>query len=262
AQRHGDRADHPQARKDSGHHEGDARAAAPERPGGGPVHEVLTRDNPCLSRVKIQAPEAPQQAIPDASEQPSGMLQSALVCTSILPAKVETYVQAWGGTVPASDGQLAAYLAEHAETLSVATLIRRLAGISVAHEAHGLPNPVRSPLVRATMRGIRRERGRAQRQAKPLLRDDLFAVLAATGDNLKDIRDRALLLIGFAGGFRRSELTALDCADIERVRQGVVITLRRSKTDQDGVGRKIGIPLGRTKWCPVTALDLWLATAG
>jgi len=161
------------------------------------VHEVLTRDNPCLSRVKIQAPEAPQQAIPDASEQPSGMLQSALVCTSILPAKVETYVQAgmapatrrayrtdldhfqaWGGTVPASDGQLAAYLAEHAETLSVATLIRRLAGISVAHEAHGLPNPVRSPLVRATMRGIRRERESAQRQAKPLLRDDLFAVLA------------------------------------------------------------------------------------
>jgi integrase len=112
------------------------------------------------------------------------------------------------------------------------------------------------------MRGIRRERGSAQRQAKPLLRDDLFAVLAATGGSLRAIRDRALLLIGFAGGFRRSELCAVNCTDIERVRQGVIITLRRSKTDQDGVGRKIGIPLGRSKWCPVTALEAWLDAAG
>jgi integrase len=82
------------------------------------------------------------------------------------------------------------------------------------------------------------------------------------GGSLKDARDRALLLIGFAGGFRRSELCAIDCADIERVRQGVIITLRRSKTDQDGVGRKVGIPLGRSKWCPVAALDGWLTAAG
>ena len=81
------------------------------------------------------------------------------------------------------------------------------------------------------MRGIRRERG----SAKPLLRDDLFAVLSATADALKDSRDRALLLIGFAGGFRRSELVTLATADIEHVRQGLVITLRRSKTDQEGV---------------------------
>jgi len=79
---------------------------------------------------------------------------------------------------------------------------------------------------------------------------------------MKDIRDRALLLVGFAGGFRRGELVALDCADVERVRQGMAITIRRSKTDQDGVGRKIGIPLGRSKWCPVAALDLWLGAAG
>ncbi len=202
-------------------------------------------------------------------------------CTDALPSEVEAYVQAgiapatkrayradldhfhaWGGSIPASVGLLAAYLAAHAETLSVATLVRRLAAISVAHEAQGLPNPVRSPLIRATMRGIRRERGSAQRQAKPLLRDDLFAVLAATGDGLKDIRDRALLLIGFAGGFRRAELVALDCADVEHVRQGMIINIRRSKTDQEGIGRKLGIPLGRTKWCPCAALDHWLAAAG
>ncbi len=82
------------------------------------------------------------------------------------------------------------------------------------------------------------------------------------GGSLKDVRDRALLLIGFAGGFRRSELVALDCPDIERVRQGLIVTLRRSKVDQDGVGRKIGIPLGRSKWRPVTALESWIEAAG
>ncbi|MGO9007653.1 MAG: site-specific integrase [Beijerinckiaceae bacterium] len=169
---------------------------------------------------------------------------------------------AWGGAIPASDAELAAYIAAHATTLKVATLVRRLAAISMAHEAHGLPNPVRSPLVRAAMRGIRRERGSAQRQAKPLLREDLFVVLGAMGGSLKDVRDRALLLIGFAGGFRRSELVGLDCLDIERVRQGLIITLRRSKTDQDGVGCKIGISVGRTRHCPVLALDRWLAVSG
>jgi integrase len=113
--------------------------------------------------------------------------------------------------------------------------------------------------VRATLRGIKRTRGCAQRQAKALLRDDLLLVLDAMGDGPKDMRDRALLLIGFAGALRRSELVALDVGDMEHVHQGIVITLRRSKTDQDGQGRKIGIPFGRRRWCPVAALDAWLA---
>jgi integrase len=90
----------------------------------------------------------------------------------------------------------------------------------------------------------------------------LFLVLDAMGDGVKNARDRALLLIGFAGGFRRSELVGLDLADIEHVRQGVVITLRRSKTDQEGAGRKIGIPHGRTRHCPVIALDNWISVSG
>jgi integrase len=67
--------------------------------------------------------------------------------------------------------------------------------------------------------------------------------------------------IPFAGGFRRSELCAIDCTNVEYVRQGVIITVRRSKTDQEGAGRPVGIPFGRTKWCPVTALDRWLSMA-
>jgi len=168
----------------------------------------------------------------------------------------------WGGTIPATDVMLADYLARHAGTLSVATLVRRIASISKAHSAKGLPNPARSELVKSTLRGIKRVNGRSQRRAKPLTKEDLFSALAAMGDTLKDSRDRALLLIGFAGGFRRSELVAINCTDIESVRQGVVIHVRRSKTDQEGVGRKIGIPHGRTRWCPVTALNDWLERAG
>ena len=168
----------------------------------------------------------------------------------------------WGGSIPATADSLAAYLAARADTLAVATLVRHVASISKAHEARGLPNPTRSELVRATMRGIKRTRGGHQREARPLLRDDLLLVLNAMGDSIKDIRDRALLLIGFAGALRRSELVGLDLGDIEHVRQGIVLHLRRSKTDQDGQGRKIGIPLGRTRWCPVAALDGWLTASG
>ena len=128
---------------------------------------------------------------------------------------------------------VASYLATHSETLSVATLVRRIATISKAHEARGLRNPCRSEIVRATMRGVRRTRGVAQREAKPLLREDLFRVLNAMGEGMKDARDRALLLIGFAGGFRRSEIVGLDCDDVERVRQGLIVTLRRSRANSD-----------------------------
>ncbi len=87
-------------------------------------------------------------------------------------------------------------------------------------------------------------------------------MLDAMGEGLKDIRDRALLLVDFAGALRRSELVGLDLRDIEHVRQGMVLTLRRSNTDQDGQGRRIGVPYGRTRWCPVAALDAWLAVSG
>lgn len=198
-----------------------------------------------------------------------------------LPVHVEAFVQeslspntrkaylcdldhfaAWGGVIPAKPDIVASYLAEHAKRLAVATLVRRVTSISKAHEARGLPNPCCAELVKATMRGIKRQLGSAQRQAKPLLREDLFRVLDAMGDGIREVRDRALLLLGFAGGFRRSELVGLDVSDLERVRQGLVVHLRRSKTDQEGAGRKIGVPYGRTQFCPVQALEIWLEFSG
>jgi integrase len=201
--------------------------------------------------VVIAAELNPAECAGARKSQPNDTIR-AYVEAGIAPATRRAYkadvehFRAWGGDIPTTDVQLAAYLAEQATTLKVATLTRRRAAISIAHKAQRLPNPVSSHLVRATMRGVRREHGTAQRQAAPLLREDLFVVLGATGDRLKDLRDRALLLVGFAGGLRRSELAAIDLIDFERVREGIVLTIRRSKPDQDGVGRRIGIPFGRT----------------
>jgi integrase len=170
--------------------------------------------------------------------------------------------EVWGGKIPATPQMVASYLAVHAEMLSVATLVRRLAAIAKAHSGQGAPSPTTTELVKATMRGIKRTQGTSQRQSEPLLREDLFLSLDRMTGRPKDLRDRALLMIGFAGGFRRSELVGLDRADIETVREGLIVTLRRSKTDQEAAGRKIGIPYGRTRHCPVAALDAWLAVSG
>ncbi|MCF3628215.1 site-specific integrase [Thalassospiraceae bacterium LMO-SO8] len=164
----------------------------------------------------------------------------------------------WGGSIPASDVVVADYLAAHAGNLSVATLSRRVASISKAHTSKGLQSPTTSDLIKATLRGIKRTHGAPQRASSPLLVEDLLRIMNMLGDSPKDTRDRALLLIGFAGGFRRSELVALDVEDIRQVRQGMVVSIRRSKTDQAGKGREIGIPLARGRFCPVKSLEEWL----
>jgi len=87
-------------------------------------------------------------------------------------------------------------------------------------------------------------------------------MVSGLGNGLRDCRNRALLLIGFAGAFRRSELVAINIIDIERAPEGIVITLRRSKTDQGGEGRRVGIPYAHGSVCPVKALDAWLAGSG
>lgn len=164
---------------------------------------------------------------------------------------------AWGGSVPCEPEIVAAYLAEHAHVLAVATLKRRIAAISVAHEARGHTSPTSAKIVKAAMRGIQRTYGSAQRQAKALLVEDLMRIMALLGDNPKDTRDKAILLMGFAGGFRRSELVALNVEDIDLVRQGMTLNIRRSKTDQTGEGRTIGIPFARGRYCPVRTFETW-----
>ena len=167
---------------------------------------------------------------------------------------------AWGGTVPSTPEILAAFIAERADTLSAHTLTRRVVGISRAHVSLGYTDPAKNDLVRTVLRGVRRSKGTSQRQASPLLREDVFALLPNMR-GVKGTRDRALLLLGFAAAFRRSELVALNVEDLQSVPEGLVVHLRRSKTDQSGEGRKIGIPYGRTNACPVKAVANWIATA-
>lgn len=169
---------------------------------------------------------------------------------------------AWGGMVPATPDLVAEYLAEGADQYAVATLQRRLASISKAHEALGASNPTKTEIVRATMRGIRRSLGVAQRQAQAILKDDLFAMLNRLGARPKDVRDRAMLLFGFATAMRRSELVALDVEDVEFTTKGALVTIRKSKTDQESRGRTLAVPFGRTRHCPIASIKDWLALAG
>ncbi|MDM7948291.1 site-specific integrase [Hydrogenophaga sp.] len=167
---------------------------------------------------------------------------------------------AWGGVIPCGPETLAAYIADRADTASAHTITRRVVGIGRAHVSQGHADPAKTDLVRTVMRGVRRVKGTSQRQVSPLLKADILAMTEKT-EGLRGVRDRALILVGFAAALRRSELATLDFGDVEFVREGLVIHLRTSKTDQEGAGRKIGVPWGRTSACPVKALENWLSLA-
>ena len=165
--------------------------------------------------------------------------------------------------LPAVPETLALYLAGSAAHLKTATLTRRLSAIAQAHQVAGHPSPTKDPNVRAVAAGIRRAKGTAQQGKAPTVTAEVRAMVEALPATLMGRRDRALLLLGFAGAFRRSELVALDVADVEERPEGLAVTIRRSKTDQEGAGRTVGIPYGsHYESCPVRATRAWLTAAG
>lgn len=223
----------------------------------------LTSDKLQLSDLKNDTLEDQIHSLSEVDEAVLGYVRDAL--SENTKTAYRTDLQrflAWGGSIPSTDKVIATYLAAHAQTHAIATLVRWTVALSVAHSSRGLQSPTNSSLVQSTLKGIKRAHGRPQRRIKPLLVEDLMQILSVMGNTTKDIRDRALLLIGFAGGFRRSELVALNVDDIDSVRQGLVITIRRSKTDQTGEGRQIGIPFARGKHCPVHSLENWIDLSG
>jgi site-specific recombinase XerD len=164
--------------------------------------------------------------------------------------------------LPASAEAVAAYIAECAGRLKVGSIQRRLNAIAEAHKAVGLESPTHNAIVRNTMKGIRRTMGTAPAQKTAALTADIRTMLDMSDDGTIGIRDRALLLLGFAGAFRRSELVGLDVEDCAFGKDGLTVTLRRSKTDQDGAGRKIGIPYGSNpETCPVRTIQAWIEAA-
>jgi site-specific recombinase XerD len=166
--------------------------------------------------------------------------------------------------LPALPETVAAYLAYLAPHCKVATVKRRLSAISQQHQAAGHESPTRAALVRLTMQGIRRTHAPVQtvRRVQPAITSVIYKLVDQLGDSLIDSRDRALILIGFAGAFRRSELTQLRLDDITETEDGLRIRLRQSKTDQEGDGLTKGIPFGaEPKTCPVLAWRAWRSAA-
>lgn len=164
--------------------------------------------------------------------------------------------------LPAAPETAAAYIAERAGHLKPGSIQRRLNAIAEAHKAAGLDSPTHAGIVRNTLKGIKRTPGTAPTQKAPVLTVDIRAMVAAADAGLIGSRDRALILLGFAGAFRRSELVGLDVEDCPFSRDGLTVMLRRSKTDQEGAGRKVGIPFGSDpSTCPVRNVQDWLEQA-
>jgi len=164
---------------------------------------------------------------------------------------------------PAEAETVALYLTDHAECLAISTLRRRLAAISEAHQAARFPNPTIDPAVRITWAGIRRTHGKASDAKEAAVTEVVAAMVVPLGDRLIDVRDRAVLLLGFAGALRRSELSALDVGDVEETGEGLRISVARSKTDQEGDGHTVGITYGSNPpTCPVRAWRGWLERSG
>lgn len=166
-------------------------------------------------------------------------------------------------SLPAAPATLAAYAASAARQLKARTVERHLTSISQAHQLAGYSNPAEDKLVRTVMAGIRRVKGTAQAGKEPLSPELLRKMFEHTSGDLRTVRDRALLLVGFAGAFRRSELVALQHQDVRFGEEGLVVTIPKSKTDPEGAGQTIGLPYGsHPESCPVRALTMWLDQSG
>lgn len=174
----------------------------------------------------------------------------------------ETWCETHGLTsLPATSETVALFLADRADQgMTVSTIEKQLAAISAAHRTAGFESPRGSAGVRAVLQGIRRSIGVAQVGKAPIGVVELRSAIEALPEGPLGKRDRALLTLGFAGAFRRSELVGLDVADISFVPEGMEVLIRHSKTDQEGRGRRVGIPFGGSAAiCPVRAVQDWLA---
>lgn len=169
-------------------------------------------------------------------------------------------------SLPATPETVALYLADRASVLAASTLARRLTAINRAHKSiSGTVSPAstKHTLVGSVFQGIRRTKGIEQKGKDPLLTRDILKLVATCPDTLQGSRDVVIFLCGFAGAFRRSELVAIDIDDLERCKEGLLIHLNRSKTDQVGRGRDVGIAWGSDpETCPVRAVERWLRISG
>ena len=164
---------------------------------------------------------------------------------------------------PTEPKTISLYLTYLSSSSKMSTLKRRIASISVIHRLKGYYIDTKHPIIIENLMGIRRKMGSYQKSKKPILVNELKEIIQAIDKVNKSeeriVRDKAIILTGFAGGFRRSELVSIDYDDLEFVTEGVKIFIKRSKTDQSGEGMTKALPyFGNKEFCPVTFLKKWL----
>ncbi len=210
-----------------------------------------------LGAAPLVALEQRARAYAEAARAPATLLAYAADWRAFLGWCAAHGVEA----LPATPHTIALFLADDLKGRP-STLRRKLAAIAVMHRAAGHDSPTDHGIVRATFAGIRRERGVAPRPKTALLVDELRVAIATCGERRIDLRDRALVLVGFAGALRRSELVGLNVDDVGFETAGIVLRLRRSKTNQEGELEEVAVLYGSDpQTCPVRALQAWLVTA-
>ena len=161
-------------------------------------------------------------------------------------------------SMPSQPKIIALYITHLSKSSKFSTLKRRIASISVLHKLKGHYLDTKHPIIMENLHGIKRTLGSRQKAKKPILINDLKLIIKAIDED--KIRDKALILIGFSGGFRRSELVNIHYDDIEFVTEGVKILIKRSKTDQTGEGSVKAIPyFDNQEFCPVVALKNYVS---
>ena len=167
-----------------------------------------------------------------------------------LPAEVETVVS---------------YVADQAERIRPQTIKKHLAAISQIHKLRGFPTPVQAEPVKLTMQGLRRLKGTASKPKSALRVEHIKKMVDSMPDTLVGTRDKAIILLGYVAGMRRSEVVSLNLnqGDLAFEPEGLVVTIRKSKRDQEGKGRAVAVPRGRhEETCPVRAVRRWMEVSG
>ena len=149
------------------------------------------------------------------------------------------------------------------KNVKISTIKRRLVSIGVIHKLKGHYLDTKHPLIVENLMGIKRRKGSIQNGKKPLLINNLKKIINVIDqqkkEKIKIFRDRTIILIGFSGGFRRNEIVSLDFDDLDFVEEGLKINIKRSKTDQFGVGSTKGLPyFENSQYCPVVSIQKWI----